>query len=152
MTAELDFGLDGFQPADIDSEQAEGGLWAGGLRVLTEHHTGPDGSHSFLVAHDESATWGVPGAPQLVAVAVARDLDRRTFTLETASHASLPFAQNWLIERGCPPDHITTVDGDFMKAADNLTLRIEQKIRDAGHRYEVLDTQSWDTTPAKPGP
>lgn len=149
MTAELDFGLNGFQPADIDSAQAEHGLWAGDLRVLAEHHTAPDGSHSYVVAFDESATWGVPGAPQLVAVSLARDLDRRTFTLETACHASLPFAQNWLIERGCPPDQITTVDGDFMKAAEDLTLRVEQKIRDAGQRYEVLDTQTWDYDPCE---
>lgn len=148
MTAELDLGLDDFQPADTDSAQAEDGMWAGDLRVLAEHHTTPGESRSYVIAHDESATWGVPGSPQLVALTVTRDFDRRTFTLETATHASLPFAQAWLIERGCPPDK-TALVGDFMQAADDHTLRVEEKIRAAGQRYEVLETQTFDYDPCE---
>ena len=75
VTTELDFRLDDLEPADPVSELAESGLWAGDLTVLAEHHT-PDGSHSYVVAHDGSVTWGVPGSPQLVAITIARDLDR----------------------------------------------------------------------------
>lgn len=149
MNGELDFDLGGFQPADTDSEQAEGILSAGDLKVLVEHHA-PDRSHSYAIAHDESATWGVPGAPQLVAVKITRDVDQRTFNLECANHANLPFAQAWLIERGCPPEQIIVADGGFMwAAADDLTLRVEQKIRGAGQRYEVLDTETWDDDPCE---
>lgn len=143
MTAAPDFGLDGLDPADLGSEQAESVLWAGDLKILAEHHT-PDRSRSYVVAHDTSVTWGVPGSPQVAAIKVARDLDRGTFTLENEYHAGLPFAQAWLIERGCPPERIAVPDGMFIEPADDLTLRIEQKIREAGQRYDVLDTCTRD--------
>ena len=146
MTAEPDFALDGLDPADLASEQAESVLWAGDLHVLAEHHT-PDRSRSYVVAHDTSVTWGVPGSPQVAAITISRDLERGTFTLESEYHAGLPFAQAWLIERGCPPDRITVPDGMFIEPADDLTLRTEQKIRDAGPRYDVLDTYTRDYDP-----
>jgi hypothetical protein len=146
MTAEPGFALDGLNPADLGSEQAESVLWAGDLHVLAEHHT-PDRSRSYVVAHDTSVTWGVPGSPQVAAIKVARDLDRGTFTLDSEYHAGLPFAQAWLIERGCPPEQIAVPDGMFIEPADDLTLRTEQKIREAGQRYEVLDTYTRDYDP-----
>ncbi|MFI0942781.1 glycosyl hydrolase [Streptomyces sp. NPDC021020] len=149
MTADLDFALDDLDPADLDSEQTESLLWPGDLTVLAEHTTAPYGSHSYVVAHDTSATWGVPGAPQLVAIKVARDLTLRTFTLESQYHASLPFAQAWLIERGCPPEKIAVAEGDFAAAADEQTLRVEQKVRDGGQRYDVLDTWTSDNDPCE---
>ncbi|WP_127360916.1 glycosyl hydrolase [Actinacidiphila soli] len=149
MTAELDFHLDDFEPADADSEYAEQRMWAGELTIVAEHHTTPNGSRSYVVAHDGSVSWGVPGEPQVVAIKVARDLGLNTFTFETAYHASVSFAQNWLIERGCPPDPIAQVRADFMKPADDLTLRIEQQIRASGKQYEVLDTQSSDYDPCE---
>ncbi|MFG2152665.1 hypothetical protein [[Kitasatospora] papulosa] len=97
-----DFGLDHLSPVDDDSEEAMEALWAGDLMVLSQHHTTPNGSHSFVLAHDRSATWGIPGEPQLVAIVVARDLRQSTFTFETSHHATASFAQNWLAERGCP--------------------------------------------------
>jgi hypothetical protein len=78
---------------------------------------------------------------------INRDFDRRTFTLESEYHAGLPFAQAWLIARGCPPERITLPDGMFIEPADSLTLRIEQKIMDSTHRYEVLGTYTRDQAP-----
>lgn len=147
MTAELDFALDDLAPADLGSEQAESLLWVSDLTVLAEHHTAPHGSHSYVVAHDTSATWGVPGAPQVAAIKVARDFSLGTFTLESDYHASVPFAQAWLIERGCPPEQITVPDGMFIEPADDLTRRTEQKIREAGQRYEALDSYTRDHGP-----
>lgn len=72
MSNELDFHLDDFEPADADSEYAEQRFWSGDLTVLAEHHTTPNGSHSYVVAHDGAVTWGAPGEPQVAAIKVAR--------------------------------------------------------------------------------
>ncbi|SHN23124.1 glycosyl hydrolase [Actinacidiphila paucisporea] len=149
MTAEIDFALDDLGPADLASEQAERVLWLGDLTVLAEHHTAPHASHSYVVAHDTSATWGVPGAPQIVAIKVARDFSLGTFTLESEYHASVQFAQAWLIERGCPPEKITLAEGDFVEAADEQTLRVQQMIREGGRRWDVIDTWTRDSAPCE---
>ena len=139
-----DFRLDGLRPADIASGLAEDGMSITDLTVLAEHHTDGNPPTSYLVAHDGSATWGPPGTPQLAAIKITRDPDRRTFTFETAPHAGLAFAQHWLVERGCPPEPIPQVAADIVQPADNLTLHIEQQIRGSGDRYEVLDNWAWD--------
>ncbi|MFI1367969.1 glycosyl hydrolase [Streptomyces griseochromogenes] len=149
MSNELDFHLDDFEPADADSEYAEQRFWAGDVTVLAEHHTTPNGSHSFVVAHDRSATMGVPGAPQIVAIKVARDLNQNTFTFESTCHSTVSFAQNWLIEHGCPPDRIAQVRGGFMKPTDDLTLWLDQQIRESGARYEVIDSWTSDFDPCE---
>jgi hypothetical protein len=141
VTTDLDFGLDGLDPADVDSAQAEGFVWAGDLTVLAEHHT-PDRSRSFIVAHDKSAAWGVPGAPEVAAIAITRDLEQGAFTFAFAYHATHPFAQAWLIERGCPPGQIVLPDGVYIDPADDLTRELEEKIRDGGRRYIVLDAHT----------
>ncbi|MFD8916038.1 glycosyl hydrolase [Streptomyces sp. NPDC059575] len=145
----FDFGLDELTPADDASAEALETLWPGDLRVLSQHHTTPHGSHSFVLAHDRSATWGIPGAPQVVAIAVARDLSLSTFTLETSYHATASFAQNWLAERGCPPEHITPAAENRLKPNDDLTLQVEQQIRESGTRYEVLDSYTSDFDPCE---
>ncbi|MET7571248.1 glycosyl hydrolase [Streptomyces sp. NPDC005492] len=146
---ELDFRLGDFVPADAASERAEEAFWPGDLTVMAKHHTAPHGSHSFVVAHDRSMTWGVPGDPQVVAIVVAQDLSLNTFTFESTYHATVAFAQNWLIERGCPPEPIAQVDGNFMRPVDDLTVRIEQQIRESGARYEVLASQTSDFDPCE---
>ncbi|MFF7145745.1 glycosyl hydrolase [Streptomyces nodosus] len=149
MTNELDFRLDDFDPVDAVSELAESSLCAGDLTALAEHHTTPNGSRSYLVAHDGSMTWDVPGEPQLVGIKVTRDLRERTFLFETANHASLAFAQNWLVERGCPPEPIAQVGADLIQPADDLTVRVEEQIRASGDRYKVLATQTSDYAPCE---
>jgi hypothetical protein len=149
MSGELDFRLDDFEPADADSEDAEHQFWAGDLTVLAEHHTTPNGSHSFVVAHDSSLTWGVPGAPQIRAIKVARDISQNTFTFESICHSTVSFAQNWLIERDCPPERIAQVADAFMKPADDLSARVEHRLRTSGSRYEVLDSYTSDFAPSE---
>ncbi|MGV4927600.1 glycosyl hydrolase (plasmid) [Streptomyces sp. BHT-5-2] len=149
MNDELDFHLDDFEPADADSEYAEQRFWAGDLTVLAEHHTAPNGSDSFVLAHDRSVTWGVPGEPQIQAIKVVRDLNQNTFTFESAYHPTVSLAQNWLIERGCPSERISQIDDGFMKPADDLTTRIEQRLRTSGNRYKVLDSYTSDFDPCE---
>ncbi|MFE3519402.1 glycosyl hydrolase [Streptomyces sp. NPDC059166] len=145
----LDFGLDDLSPVDDASEEAIEALWTGDLTVLSQHHTTPNGSHSFVLAHDRSVTWGIPGEPQLVAIAVTRDLRQSTFTCETSHHATASFAQNWLAERGCPLERITLRGGDYIAPADDLTLQVEQQIQKSGTRYEVIDTYTSDDNPSE---
>ncbi|MBV1949163.1 glycosyl hydrolase [Streptomyces sp. BV129] len=143
------FNLAELAPSDASSEEALERFWAGDLTVLSQHHTMPNGSHRFVLAHDRSVTWGIPGAPQLVAVAVARDLSRGTYTFKTSYHATASFAQNWLVERGCPPERITVPDSSYIKPADDLTVQVEQQIRESGTRYKVLDTHTSDSEPCE---
>jgi hypothetical protein len=142
---EPDFRLDAFVPADDASELAGYGVWGRDLTVLAEHHTA-DRTLSYFIAHDASATWGVPGSPQLFAIKITRDLDQRTYTFEAASHAGLAFAQKWLIERGCPPEPIVRTGVGFVQPADDATQRIEYQVRESGDRYAVLDTYTLDAS------
>ncbi|MEU0302858.1 glycosyl hydrolase [Streptomyces sp. NPDC006175] len=149
MSDVLDFHLDDLAPSDASSEYAERDFWAGDVTVLAEHHTPPDGSHSFVVAHDGSVAWGAPGEPQVAAIKVGRDLSLHTFTFELTYHATVAFAQNWLIKRGCPPEQINQTGGTLLKPADDLTLQVEHQIRESGTRYEVLGSQTSDFNPCE---
>ncbi|MGV9318198.1 glycosyl hydrolase [Streptomyces sp. NPDC003660] len=144
---DFEFGLAELSPADDASEEVLEVFRAGDLTVLAQHHTTANGSHTFVLAYDESMTWGVPGADQLVTIAAARDLSRSTFTAETKHHATVAFAQNWLIERGCPPEHIALAAGFGLEPHDDLTVQVEQQIRASGTRYRVLDTWTSDIGP-----
>ncbi|MDQ8704123.1 glycosyl hydrolase [Streptomyces sp. LHD-70] len=149
MNDAFDLDLDGLAPADDASEEEMDRFWFSDLTALAQHHSTPNGSHSFVLAHDRSLTWGIPGSPQLVAITVARDLSQSTFTLETSHHATASFAQSWLVERGCPPERIALVGGDYVKPADDLTVQVEQQIRESGTRYKVLDTHTSDFNPSE---
>ncbi|MGQ4410467.1 glycosyl hydrolase [[Kitasatospora] papulosa] len=149
MSDVLDFRLDDLAPSDADSEYAEQEFWAGDVTVLAEHHTTPHGSHSYVVAHDGSVTWGAPGEPQVAAIKVTRDLSLHTFTFELSYHATVSFAQNWLIERGCPPGRIAQYGGALMQPADDLTLQVDLQIRESGTRYKLLDSQTSDFDPCE---
>ena len=149
MSVGLYFRLDGLEPADAASGHAVNQLWDDDLTALAEHHTTPNGSHSYIVAHDRSVTWGVPGNPQLIAIKIARDPRLRTFTYESAYHATVAFAQNWLIERGCPTERIGLTHDDLMKPADDHTVQVEQQIRESRGRYSVIDTFTSDDDPCE---
>ncbi|MEV7088023.1 glycosyl hydrolase [Streptomyces sp. NPDC093085] len=147
MTREVDLRLDGLAPVDDASAFAYGGIWPSALTPIVEYHTNPTGIRSYLAAHDDSVAWGTPSDPQIIAISIERDYDRDTFTFETAYHATVSFAQNWLIEHGGPPERIAQVSDAFKKPADNLTTQVEQKLRTSGARYKVLDSHTSDYGP-----
>ncbi|WP_326657797.1 glycosyl hydrolase [Streptomyces sp. NBC_00385] len=144
----FDLGLADLTPVDANSGDAKAHFWPGDLVVLAEH--GTLDAETYVVAIDSSATWGVPGEPQICAIKIARDFNQGTYTYESGWHATASFAQNWLIERGCPPEPISQIGEDFMQPADDLmTQVVEQKIRASGARYEVLDTYTSDSDPCE---
>ncbi|MGW4031684.1 glycosyl hydrolase [Streptomyces sp. NPDC004838] len=148
-TGDLDFHLDGFEPADDASELAENSVCADDLTVVAEYNTAANASPSYIAAHDASSVWGVPGRPPLVAIKITWDFGNRTYTFEAASHAGLAFAQNWLVERGCPAEPIAVVRAQSLTPADDLTVSLEGRIHASGDRYEILDARSTDFDPCE---
>ncbi|MCZ4102372.1 hypothetical protein [Streptomyces sp. H39-C1] len=135
-TPELELRLDDFEAADEQAEEAflhAIELNQDVLVPLAEYHS-PSGE-SFYVLHDGSATWGIPGAPQIVALHLQRDLSEQTFRFE---HAALPLpsmAQSWLIHRGCPPDAIDLTPGLGPQPADEATRALERRLMGDGDHY-----------------
>ncbi|PIM71262.1 hypothetical protein CTU88_14095 [Streptomyces sp. JV178] len=143
---ELDFRLDDFEAADERTEEA---FWHAieidqdMLTALAEHHT-PDGSQSYCVLHNGTVTWGIPGEPQIVALHLQRDMERRTFRFE---HAQLPLpamAQSWLIHRGCSPDAIGLMPGMGTAPADETTRALEQRLMGDGDHFALLHSYTRD--------
>ncbi|WP_217199853.1 hypothetical protein [Streptomyces buecherae] len=136
-TPELDLRLEGFRT----DEQTAAAFYQHitldlpSLVAHAEHHS-PDGSQSFYVLHDRSATWGFPGLPQYIALHLQRDLGERTFVFE---HAKLPLpamAQSWLIHRGCPPQSIELrTDLGRPAPADQATRALEKRLTGDGDHF-----------------
>ncbi|MFE1027682.1 hypothetical protein ACFW5I_24445 [Streptomyces sp. NPDC058818] len=104
------------------------------LVPLAQHH---DGTHSYYVLCDRTATWGHPGTPQLLAVHLQRDYEEQTFSFE---HAPLPLpamAQSWLIHRGCPPDAIGLDPELGPPPADETTRALERRLAEDGDHYAM---------------
>ncbi|RZD82200.1 hypothetical protein [Streptomyces albidoflavus] len=104
------------------------------LFSLGEHH---DGAHSYYVLFDGTATWGVPGMPQLLAVHLHRDYENKTFSFEQAPLPLPAMAQSWLIHRGCPHDAITLSSHPGPPPADAATRALERRLADAGDHYAM---------------
>lgn len=149
MNGQIDLRLDHLVPADDASNYAYAGVWVSDLTLLVEHHARRDDSRSYLAAHDGSVTWGTPSDPQVIAIIIERDHAEGTFTFESTYHASLAFAQNWLIEQGCPPEGAAKVPDDSMKPADDLTVQVELQISTSGSQYDVLGTYTSDYDPCE---
>ncbi|MEU4486656.1 hypothetical protein AB0H94_17515 [Streptomyces purpurascens] len=133
---QVDFDLDGF---DADEEiyldfYRKVAVREDMLVPLTEHHSGAD---SFYVLFDRTATWGRPGMPQVLAVHLQRDREKRTFTFERAALPLPAMAQSWLIHRGCPPDAISLNPELGPPPADEATRALERRLAGDGDRYAM---------------
>ncbi|WP_329025803.1 hypothetical protein [Streptomyces sp. NBC_00690] len=144
-----DFRLDGYKAVNPHVDRA---FWLHiasneyDLTLLAKHHR-DDGRHSHYVLHDRTATWGIPGEPQLIALHLQRDPAARTFRFE---HATLPLpamAQSWLIARGCPTDSIRRLpDGMGTTPADDTTRALEERLMGDGDHFALLSSYTDDTS------
>ncbi|ULR55829.1 hypothetical protein L3078_03740 [Streptomyces deccanensis] len=106
------------------------------LVPLAEHHT-PDGAHSYYVLFDRTVTWGHPGMPQVLAVHLQRDREKRTFTFDQAPLPLPAMAQSWLIHRGCPHDAIALKPELGPPPADEATRALERRLTRDGDHYAI---------------
>ncbi|MFF4297259.1 hypothetical protein ACFY0N_26870 [Streptomyces vinaceus] len=136
-----DYRITGFEPANAVTEDSYElvASAAEDLAVVAAHHSA-NGRDTYLVLYDATAIYGHPGAPAYVAVHITRDVQRRVFDFNHAHHPLVPLAQNWLIEKGCPPDAVRAFNDRGPQPADALTSRLEGLLRtNVGQRYFVLD-------------
>ncbi|MFD7550580.1 hypothetical protein [Streptomyces sp. NPDC059816] len=106
---------------------------------MADHHTA-DGRDSYLLYHDPTYIYDVPGTASFVAVHLTRDIEQRTYQFALEKHPLAPLAQHWLINRGCPPEGIELSNPNGPRPADALTARLEDRLRaNPEGRYEVID-------------
>lgn len=103
------------------------------LVPLAAHHDGPN---SYYVLFDRAATWG-PGMPQVLAVHLQRDYEKRTFSFEQAPLPLPAMAQSWLVHRGCPHDAISLGPELGPPPADEATRALERRLVGDGDRYAM---------------
>ncbi|MFH9957451.1 hypothetical protein ACH4OX_25010 [Streptomyces roseolus] len=133
----VDFDLDDFDAdeevlLDFERQVGVGDM----LTPLAEHHSA-DGVHSYYVLFDGSFTWGIPGMPQLMALHLQRDREKRTFTFEGERLPLPAMAQSWLIHRGCPPESIGLNPELGPPAADETTRALERRLAGDGDHYAM---------------
>ncbi|WP_432012659.1 hypothetical protein [Streptomyces cucumeris] len=135
-TLQADFEL---EDLDVDKEKyldfyRKVGVHEDMLVPLAEHHEGP---HSYYVLFDRSATYGYPGASQVLAVYLKRDYEKGTFSFEQAPLPLPAMAQSWLIHRGCPPDEIGLDSVWGPPSADEATRALERRLAGDGDHYAM---------------
>ncbi|MCI3270619.1 hypothetical protein [Streptomyces cylindrosporus] len=136
-----DYRLDGFQAVtdQIEDDFSSVTLSDDLFVPLAEHHSADD-RDSYLLLHDRSAIWDIPGMAEYVTLHITRDIEQRTFDFASERHPVVPLAQNWLLRRGCPPEVVRGSHPHGPRPADGLTARLEGLLRaNSGNRYEVLD-------------
>ncbi|MFJ6574029.1 hypothetical protein ACIQNU_42200 [Streptomyces sp. NPDC091292] len=105
------------------------------LVPLAEHHTA-DGD-SYYVLFDRTATYGLPGDPQYVAVHLHRNQKKRTFAFEQSPLPLPAMAQSWLIHRGCPADAIGINTELGPQPADEVTRALEVRLAGDGDHFAM---------------
>ncbi|MFI9787341.1 hypothetical protein ACIHEI_28130 [Kitasatospora sp. NPDC051984] len=98
---------------------------------------------SYLVVHDATMTWDIPGSPQLAGIHVQRDLGTGTFRLEYERAPIVALAQNWLVSRGADLDQVTPRD-ESLPTCDQPSRDLEQRLAQAGDRYWFANSYTSD--------
>jgi hypothetical protein len=141
MNGDVRFALDGLWPADPPSLYDRRQVWEGDLSVLAEYHeTDGDGRKtSYLLAHDTSVAWSVPGQPQIASLAIRRDPQAGLYQFGLERHSLAPLGQAWLIARGCPRDPILRLAEGLPKPADDGTRAVEARLLSAADDLRIRD-------------
>ncbi|MFI1890246.1 hypothetical protein [Streptomyces jumonjinensis] len=143
---DVDFRLEGYKAASEQIEEAfVHHIAVLDFTALAEHHT-PDGRHSYYVLHDDTATWGIPGAPQIVALHIQREPEERAYRFQYATVPLLAMAQSWLIARGCSKRGIRLPPGTGTASADDTTRALEERLMGDGDHFALLASYTHDTS------
>ncbi|GAA1890579.1 hypothetical protein [Streptantibioticus ferralitis] len=139
-----DYRIENFEPADdtVSDDFDSFTLLDDTFVTIAQHHSG-DGRDTYLVLFDESADWGVPGSPTFMALHLNRDVEQRSFRFDAARVALVPLAQRWLIQRGCPAEAIEVSHSNAPKPKDDLTQRLEERLKSSGSRYTIRDDYTY---------
>jgi len=117
------------------------------IDVLAVQHTAnphtPLLTESYLVVHDGTMTWDVPGSKQLAGIHVQRDLGAGTYRLEYQRAPIVALAQNWLVSRGADLDQVTP-RGEGLPTCDQPSRELEQRLASAGDRYWIVNSYTSD--------
>ncbi|ANW19616.1 hypothetical protein [Streptomyces clavuligerus] len=134
LFASPDYRLDGFTAAteEIEDYFHRATLDDSSFVLLAAHHSGD----SYLLFHDPTYIYDVPGTASYVAMHLTRDTEQRTYRFAEQKHPLSPLAQRWLVQRGCPPTKVELSDAGGPRAADALEELLRANTDD---RYEVLD-------------
>ncbi|MFJ7244476.1 hypothetical protein ACIQWA_07465 [Kitasatospora sp. NPDC098652] len=111
-----------------------------------QNTTNPDTpllTESYLVVHDGTMTWDIPGSNQLAGIHVQRDLGAGTFRLEYQRAPIVALAQNWLVSRGADLGQVTPHD-DGLPTCDQPSRELEQRLAQAGDRYQIAASYTSD--------
>ncbi|MGY0488304.1 hypothetical protein [Streptomyces sp. WG-D5] len=138
---EHDYRITGFQAAtkDIEDHFVRATLSDDLFVPMADHHSA-DGLDSYLLFYDRAAVWDAPGQAEFVALHITRTPEQSTFDFAIQRAPVVPLAQNWLIQRGCPPEATLPTRNHGPRPADALTSRLEGLLRtNPENRYEVLD-------------
>ncbi|MGA5704542.1 hypothetical protein [Peterkaempfera bronchialis] len=113
--------------------------------LAVQHTTNPHTplTESFLVVHDGTMTWDIPGSDQVAGIHVQRDPAAGTFRLEYERAPIVALAQNWLVSRGADPAQVA-LHGEHLPTTDQATRDLEQHLAQAGDRYRIANSYTSD--------
>ncbi|MEY9876312.1 hypothetical protein ABH931_005822 [Streptacidiphilus sp. MAP12-33] len=115
--------------------------------VLAVQHTvnphTPLLTESYLLVHDATMTWDIPGSPQLAGIHVQRDRGAGTFRLEYERAPIVALAQQWLVSRGADLGQVTP-HAEWLPTTDQPSRDLEQRLALAGDRYWFANSYTSD--------
>ncbi|OIV38073.1 hypothetical protein BIV57_07630 [Mangrovactinospora gilvigrisea] len=129
-------------PHDEETAVARRELSTIGANIRAEAIARSDGGGVFLAALDRQANWIAPRHPAHLVLHLQpvdpADPDR--FHLDWGYRPTLALAEGWLLEHGCPSEQLARTA--FARREDPLTQHIEQRIRTAGDRFDLIDQET----------